>query len=278
MPTVKSPTRRLAALAGLALLVASVAAGCARSNKTPQVIYITPKPGPTDTASVPPGGTIVPIETASAPTVTSILISTSAPDKKWDVTFKKPVVTGIPDSLAGPMNDAITSQVNSYISDFTGSDLPAVVQGQSPSTLEGNFSTTYASGALLSLRFSIVTYVSGGAHPTSQAGSINLAVGTGNTIALQDLFTDPTAAAAALAPKAHDSLANQLGDSLIWDGKASSLDFFATGWVFTADGLQFNWNQAEIATSAAGRPSVVISWSDLKPLLKSDGPAASFVH
>jgi hypothetical protein len=277
MPTVTSPTRRLAALAGLALLAVSVAAGCAKSNKTPEIIYITPEPGPTDAASVPPGGTIVPIETASAPTVTSILISTSAPDKKWTVTFKKPVVTGIPDSLAGPMNDAITSQVNGYISDFTGSDLPAVAEGMGPSTLEGNFSTTYASSGLLSLRFSIVTYVSGGAHPTSQAGSINLAVDTGKTIAMQDLFSDPTAAAAALAPKAHDSLANQLGDSLIWDGKVSSLDFFATGWVFTAEGLQFNWNQGDIATSAAGRPSVTISWADLKPLLKPDGPAASFL-
>jgi hypothetical protein len=271
-------SRRPVTLAGAAIVLLLATAGCAKSNKTPEIIFITPAPGTGSPGGTLPGGSVVAIETASAPTITSILISTSDPGGKWTVTFKKPVVTGVSDSIAGPMNDAITSQVNDDISQFTGSDLPTVAKDQSPSTLEGNFATAYASGAILSLRFSIVTFVSGGAHPTSQAGSINLAVGSGRTIALQDLFADPTAAAAALAPRVHDMLANQLGDALIWDGKASSLDFFATGWVFTADGLQFNWNQGDIATEAAGRPSAVVAWSDLKALLKPDGPAASFVR
>jgi len=275
--TTRHRTRRSAAIACAALVAMLAVAGCAKSNKTPQIIYITPPPGTATPGSSLPGGTVVPIETASEATITSILISTAAPDNKWTVTFKKPVVTGVADSVAGPMNDAITAQVNSYISQFTSSDLPTVAQGDDPSTLEGDFSTAYESASILSLRFSILTNVSGAAHPTGQAGSINLAVDTGKTIALQDLFTDPTTAATSIAAKVHDSLAAQLGDSLLWDGKVPSLDFFAGAWVFTADGIQFNFSQGDVAISAAGRPSAVVSWADLKPLVKADGPAGSFV-
>lgn len=269
--------RRLAPLAGLGLIVALVASGCARSNKTPQIIYITPPPGPTGTAASGSGNTAAPVETAPAPAITEILISDAAPDGKWKVTFKKPVIGGVPDSVAGPMNDAITNQVNGYISAFTGSSLPDVVVGAAQSTLEGDFSTAYASASIVSLRFSIVTFTSGAKSSTSTAGSINLDVTTGKTIALADLFSDPDAAVSVVASKTHDYLSNLLQDSLKWDGTASSLDFFSKAWVFTADGLQFSWNQGDIATAAAGRPSAVVAWSDLASVLKPDGPAGGFI-
>ena len=203
MPTVTRTRRHRVALAGV-VLAALVSAACGSSNRTPRIVYITlPPSSPTPTAagSLPPGVTPgPPAATAASPTITSDTITSAAPDGKWKVTFKKPVIGGIADSVSGSMNDAITQKVNAYISAFTGQDLPAVAAGTGPSTLEGDYAIAYNSPSVVSLRFSVLTNVSGGAHAVGVPGSIDLVVATGKTVALGDLFSDSAKAVATRRP------------------------------------------------------------------------------
>jgi hypothetical protein len=277
MSTVTGPKRRRAG-AGLvvfALLAALAAGACAKSNVTPRVIYITPKPGPTGTP-VPSGPAPAVTPAAATPTITSLLVSSTAPDGRWKVTFKKPVIGGVSEAAAAAMNDAITKQVNDYIDAFTKSDLPAVTKTTVPSSLEGDYAISLNSPTIISLRFSVLTSVSGAAHPIGTPGSISLVAGTGKTIALVDLFSDPAAAAAKIASSTHTSLSSLLDKDLTWDGKAGSLDFFSKAWVFTPAGLEFYWPQGQLASVAAGMPSAVVPWADLKSLLKAGSPAGEF--
>src|SRR5271157_2850273 len=195
---------RRIATACAAVLVALAVAGCTGSSATPQTIYVTPPPGPTT-----PG---------PSPALNGALISSTAPDGRWTVTFNKPVVSGLSDAESATINDAITAQVNNYISSFTGQSLPALSGGNGPSTLEGDFTIALASPNLLSLRFSLLEFVSGGAHPTATPGSLNFDLSNGKTIALTDILTDPATALPVLSSKVHDLLAapTSLGSDLTW--------------------------------------------------------------
>jgi hypothetical protein len=266
--------RSIAAVGGVALIAAIAAAGCLGPGRTPRVVYITPTPGSEPTLA--PGAT--PTPAPASPTISSVVISSDAPDGRWKVIFKKPVVSGVADPAGTAINDAITTQINQYIANFTGSGLPAVANGAGPSTLEGDFSTALDSPSVLSLRFTMLAYVSGSAHPAGTPGSLTFVVATGKPVALADLFTDANAAVAILAPKSHDSLSSQLSNDLTWSGSAPSLDFFSKAWVFTPAGLEFSWPQGDLASMAAGMPSAVVSWGDLKSVVKQDSPAYQFAH
>ena len=259
------------------VLAALAATGCAGSSETPETTYITPAPAPV--TPLPSGVTPAPTATpAPPPVVGSVVIASDAPDGRWKVTFKKPVVSGVPAAAATKMNDAITARINGYISAFTGGGLPAVASGAGPSTLEGDFTVALASSTLVSLRFTVLTYVSGAAQTVGAPGSINFVEASGATINLADIFVDPTAAVATLSTKAHSALYSALGTDLTWAGPATALSFFDKAWAMTPTGLEFSWPQGDLASMASGMPSATLAWPGLKALIKPASPAGEFVR
>jgi hypothetical protein len=257
--------RKSAALAAAALAAAVIAAGCGGSSSaTPETIYVTPGPGAT------------PIVTAAPPEIGNVVISQTAPDGRWTVIFKKPVVSGISTDLATKINDAIAAKVAGYISDFTSSDLPALATGKTASTLDGNFTIAYDSLSVISLRFSILTFVSGATHSTGKAGSVTFDA-SGSAVALADLFTSSNDALSILTSKSKQALTDNLGSDLKWPSGSIALSFFEKTWTITSAGLEFTWDQGAIASDASGSPSAVVKWSDLKPVIKPKGAAGQFI-
>jgi hypothetical protein len=269
MSMVGSRRVHLGVLGIAAALMVLAAAGCGGSNATPPIIYITPKPAP---ITRNPNATPAP-----APAIDSVVIATTAPDSRWTVTFKKPVVSGIPAGTSGKIDDAIAAKVNGYISAFTSQQLPALANGAGPSTLEGDFTIALDTATIISLRFSVLTFVSGAAGPTGEAGSMSFNVASGATLNLSDLFTDPAAALPIITSKCKASLTAALGSDLKWPSGSQPLTFFDKAWAFTPAGLEFSWSQGAIASQASGTPSAVVAWADLKSVIKSDGPAAEFI-
>lgn len=280
------PSARHGSLTLVAICAALAVAACGGSGATPSASGATPTdtstssaaatatatPTATPTASPTPSPTAVPV----APIVTSVTISSSASDSRWTVSFKKPVVSGIPAAVATAMNNAIATKVNGFITDFTGSGLPPVASGDVPSTFEGNFTVALASPSLLSLRFTVVEYVTGAAHPFELVSSLNFRVPTGAAIHLADLFTGSAAALPVLRTQAHNLLLADLGVDLTWP-PTPPMSFFETCWVFTTAGLEFTWNQGDVGPMAAGAPLVAIPWASLHAVIKASGPAGEFL-
>ena len=270
----------------LAVVAALAAAGCGGSNATPAIIYITPTPAPATPTVVPtplpsgvtPAPTATPTPGPGTPAIGSVVISSDAPDSRWKVTFKKPIVSGIPNPAMTKINDAITAKVNSLISGFTGSGLPAVQTGAGPSTLEGDFTIALDSPTLISLRFTVLTFVTGAAHPIGTPASINFVVSSGDTVALTSLFNDPTAALPVLSTQAHAALSADLGSDLTWAGPATAMSFFDKAWALTPAGLEFSWAQGDLASMAAGAPSATLAWSAIKTLIKPGSAAGEFIQ
>ncbi len=101
---------------------------------------------------------------------------------------------------------------------------------------------------------------------------------SGAQIALSDIFNDANAAVPTLASQADAVLKASLGSDLTWNGSAPSLSFFDKAWAMTQKGLEFTWSQGELASQAAGMPSASLAWSNVKPLIKLEGPAGQFLH
>jgi hypothetical protein len=259
-----------------AAVAALAAGGCTGSSATPQTIYVTPTPG--TATPLPSGATPAPTAAPVTPVITSVVIDSNAPDSRWKVTFKKPVVSGLPAAADTNINDAITAKVNGYIAAFTGSSLPAVAGGDGPSTLEGDYTIALDSPTLVSLRFTLLTYVSGSAHPIGSPGSINFVVSSGATINLADIFTDPTAAVSPLSTKVHAALAISLGSDLSWAGPATSMSFFEKAWAMNPAGLEFAWPQGDLASMASGMPTATLPWASIKTIIKPTSPAGEFAH
>ena len=271
----------------LAVVAALAAAGCMGNNATPPIIYValtnapaTPTPAPTTPlpSGVTPAPTATPTPGPATPVIGSVVISSDAPDGRWKVTFKKPIVSGIPAPASTKINDAITAKVNSLITAFTGPGLPSVQSGGAPSTLEGDFTTALDSPTLLSLRFTVLTFVTGAAHPIGTPSSINFVVSSGVTIALTSLFNDPAAALPVLSTQAHASLSAALGSDLTWAGPATAMSFFDKAWALTSAGLEFSWAQGDLASMAAGTPSATLAWTAIKTLIKPGSAAGEFIH
>lgn len=262
-------------LATVAVLLAVAVAGCLGSSATPQVIYLTPPPG--SATPLPSGVTPAPTVELPTPVIDSVVVSSNAPDSRWTVTFKKPVISGIGGSAATAMNNTISDAVDGFIGAFTGSGLPAVASGDGPSTLEGDFSIALDSPTLVSLRFTMITFVTGAAHPAEAPASLNFVVSSGAKISLTDLFANPSTALSTLSPLAQTRLSSLLGSDLTWTGPASSMTFFEKGWAITPAGLEFTWAQGDIASEAAGMPSVTLTWSGIKSIILPSSPAGEFV-
>jgi hypothetical protein len=275
-------------LVGGAVLASLVLAGCFRSSATPLTIFLSPKPGSASPATTTPAATTpAPARTGSKPgskpVIGSLFVSRSAPDGSWTATINTPVIRGIPDAAAAEINDAVIAKVDSFIQAFAGSGLPAVASGGKPSTLEGDYSVALDSPTILSLRFTLTSTVSGATRPV-EPGSINFDVPSGSTIALADIFTDPTAALSTLSTQAYRALSASLGSSLTWSGKATSMTFFEKAWAMVATtsgtpaGLEFTWAQGDIAGQSAGAPSVILPWASISSIIKPGGPAGGFLH
>jgi hypothetical protein len=279
---------RPGALAALAGSMALAVAGCITVKATPEIIYVTPAPASASAALIPtPSGLLssssdAPTEAASdnvpsgTPSVLSQTVARAASDGRWTASFRKPVVGGVSDEAVAAMNASIGVRVDGYISAFEGSGLPAVNPGDGPSTFEGDFSVAYASPTVLSIRFSIETYVSGAASPNEEPGSINFNAITGASIQFVDLFTSAGDALPVLSSQSHSLLAKSLGAELDWPASVTMADF-QSAWALTAPGLELTWAQGEIAPRAAGAPTITIPWSALKSVIAGSGPAAGFV-
>ncbi len=264
----------MVAVVGIALVSLMAAAACSVNTATPETTYITPMPGPV--TPLPSG--VTPEPTLAPPTITTFLVESTALDSRWKVTFKKPVIGGVPDAVAAKMNDAITAKVNGLISSFTEGGLPAVASSDGPSTLEGAYSIALNSATIVSLRFTVITHITGSAHPVGQPGSITLLGSTGVAVGLTDLFSDQAKALSTVTSQCKSQLTKALAGDLTWDGKAPSFDFFNKAWVITPLGLEFTFAQGALASGAAGMPSATVSWSALKSVIKSTGPAGEFTQ
>jgi hypothetical protein len=244
-------------------------------------VDVTPTPGSTPTDAVAPTPTVPAPTPTPAPAVPSITITkitesgNAAGCGNWTISFEKPVVSGVP--TAATMNAAIAAKVNAFINDFKAQLSSG---GPGPCDLTGRASVTLNSDGLIGISFNESSYT-GGAHPATIAGSINLIVSSGATVSMGQLFIG-TSAPAVLSTQSRLLLTALLGPdgvdaSFIDPGTTPLMSSFDTAWAFRKEGLEVTFQQYEVAPGVEGTPTIVIPWASLKSVIDPSGPAGPLV-
>jgi len=160
-------------------------------------------------------------------------------------------------------------------------DLPAETQN---STFNAGYTFRLANPDLISVEFGEGSYERGAAHGNHITEVLNYDVKNGKKLALADLFNPKAKYLASIANYCMKELRERAKneDSMIFadsieNGAGPHLDNYRA-WAISKKGLWITFDPYQVAAYAAGPQHVLIPYSALKDIIKSDGPIASFAN
>jgi hypothetical protein len=179
-----------------------------------------------------------------------------------DATIQEKINQKLKDFLVGNNATSIDEYVKSYFKTDpeTGFNRDIICN---PSTIEKPI-----------LSFSIVNseYFFGAAHPGSYLNYINFDITTGNVISIEDLFvSNYKKELNQIAEKKFIQLFGAEG----WDFTPGNFNI-TENYLITKSGLIFTFNQYEIGPYAAGSPTFLIPYKDIKHLINENAIVKQF--
>jgi len=143
------------------------------------------------------------------------------------------------------------------------------------SSYDATYDVTYLGRNLAAVVFSISTYGAGAAHPVSGRESLVFDFAHGRQLQLADIVESPKQAVAAISQRCKEQLEAQAAkdDWQLFD----NADFAATVgemryWAPDETGVDILFDPYSVAAYAFGQHQCRLSWADLSPSLKANGP------
>jgi hypothetical protein len=161
-------------------------------------------------------------------------------------------------------------------------ELPAESMG---SDLTVGYSIALAQDDLISVVFNVGSYSAGAAHPNSYSEVVNFDLRNGKQLKLADLFRPGSKHLQSIAAYCIADLKKQgkqqggesiLDDDWIQRGAAPDTENYGS-WTMGRKGLGIIFDSYQVAAYAAGPQHVLVPYSALKQMIKTDGPLAQFV-
>jgi hypothetical protein len=198
------------------------------------------------------------------------------PDGVWYVDFLYPQFQPGTTPLGYVVNQDIASEIDTRIVAFEGG--PAAVR-QAPgkrNQLTGSYGIDMLSSDLASFT---LTWVDDTAvdHPATSVETLTYALNTGQRLNLGDIFADQPGAFAVLSEQSRIKLRQLLGnayDPTVAEAGTSPIGTNFTNWALMEAGLKITFAEFQVGDSVVGTPFVVIPWSDLRLVMRPDGPAS----
>jgi hypothetical protein len=150
------------------------------------------------------------------------------------------------------------------------------------STLDVGYEVRCATDDLISLEFSEGSYEAGAAHPNSTTTVLNYDVKNGKKITLADLFNPNSKYLSVISVYCIKDLRDQskknkdvmLDEEMMKSGASPRADNYRAC-AITKKGLWVTFDPYQVAPYAAGPQHVLVPYSALKDIIKSDGPVAA---
>lgn len=216
---------------------------------------------------------------------------------KYEIDVTYPQLTGSADPNYEKFNQTVRSLVNKKIADFkremtpSAEDEPATNSPPAPgdeslgSDINIGYTVASAKDDLISVEFTVSSYSAGAAHPNSYTEVINYDLKDGKLLKLADLFVPESKYLQTLSRYCIDALKKQAKDE--GDGGMADDEWIQKGagpeltnydnWTITKKGLGITFDPYQVGPYAAGPQYVVVPYSTLKEIIKSDGPLGQFV-
>ena len=231
-----------------------------------------------------------PIEFSSGVEIVAQRIKENNKKRKYEIDAVYPQLTGSGSPNYEKFNQTIrgmvTKKVNAFKTELAPSpDNPPPTELESlGSDLNVAYSVALAKDDLISVLLDVGSYSAGAAHPNSYSEVVNFDLKNGKALKLADLFQPGSKYLQTIAAYCITDLKKQgkqgqdsmLEDDWIQRGAAPEADNYIN-WTIGKKGLGIIFDPYQVAAYAAGPQRVLVPYSALKGLIKTDGPLAQFV-
>ncbi len=261
--------KRKAISALLALAFGTLA--CSLSQRVP----------PTATPVVPTA-TAVPMEIPLYERVrfTTVSASELSDAPKYTITAETPTLEGVDDGRVLEFNVLMQMTVNEMVDGFKADmkDQPAtpIVAG---SSFDVKYELLSPPGYIYSVKFNVMGYTDGAAHPYHFSKTVNFNLETGRAIMLDELFLPGSNYLQVFSDISKADLsARDIGfDPTFFAGADPTPENYKS-WNITADGLLITFDEYQVAAYAAGPQTVTIPYGALKDIIDPNGPLGKYIQ
>ena len=232
-----------------------------------------------------------PIEFSGGVEIVAKRIKENNKKLKYEIDAVYPQLTGSGSPNYEKFNQTMRGVVTKKVSAFrTGAapspdDPPPTELESLGSDLNVTYTVALAKDDLISVVLEVSDYEAGAAHPNSYSEVLNYDLRNGKQLKLADLFQPgskylQTISAYCIADLKKQSKQGQ--DSMLEDddwiqrGAGPDAENYSS-WAIGKKGLGITFDPYQVATYAAGPQHVLVPYSALKGLIKTDGPLAPFV-
>ncbi|MBI3173375.1 MAG: DUF3298 domain-containing protein [Chloroflexi bacterium] len=240
--------------------------------------------------TVAPVSTIPPVEQATlTPTevplyeqvrFTTVSASESNDAPKYTITTETPTLEGVDDGRVLEFNVSMQMTVNEMVNGFKDSmkDQPAtpIVAG---SSFDVKYELLSPSGYIYSVKFNVMGYTDGAAHPYHFSKTVTFNLETGKEVTLDKLFLPGSNYLQILSDISKTDLsARDIGfDPTFFTGADPTPENYKS-WNITADGLLITFDEYQVAAYAAGPQTVTIPYSALKDIIDPNGLLGKYIQ
>ena len=228
-----------------------------------------------------------PINLLSAVRVFPKTIRDNSKEKRYSIDAEYPEIQGDSrfDGFNREARGLVTRDVGAFKAaeaseeDAEDANLPSETQN---STLDVRYEIRYATDDLISIEFTEGSYSRGAAHGNSLTTVLNYDVKNNRKLALSDLFSAKNYLSVLanycmkdLRDRAKNDSDSMISEEMMQSGASPHADNYRAV-AITKKGLWVTFDPYQVAAYAAGPQYVLVPYSALKEIVKSDGPIGQF--
>jgi hypothetical protein len=239
---------------------------------------------PTATPVPPPTAEPTPIPSPTPIDLTVVLSSHESEvhdnEMMMDIFLYQPVMDQ-PESKAGGFNQTVETLVQTNINSFTDivtdnmDDQAALSETFAFNSLYLEYYPTNTEHGIVSIHFTVSTYIMGAAHPFSYSSTLSYDLAQEKTLQLEELFLPGSDYLDVLSTQSIQIISEN--GYMDWPEGAAPTSENYRNWNVTPDGILISFDPYQIAPGAVGPQQALVPYSALQPMIDPAGPLASFL-
>ncbi len=260
----------------LGLVLGTVLASMLACGGTPTALPATA------TASVPPTETNLPKQTPvplyQLVTLVSVPTQETGTTPAYALDAQIPALQGSDDSRVTNFNNEMIQLRQEEIARFK--DNVRVTQpllGSSGSFFDQSYTLLSPPGDLLSVKFEIMIYIDGAAHPGTHSRTVTYDMQAGADVRLEQFFRPGSNYLEMIANYCIAQLETRDIGFEASSGGAQPVPENYGSWNITPDGLLITFDEYQVAAYAAGPQEVVVPYAELQSVIDPNGPLKAFM-
>jgi hypothetical protein len=232
-----------------------------------------------------------PIEFSSGVEIVARQIKENNKKLKYEIDVQYPQLSGSGSPNYEKFNQTVRGLVTKKVAGFKAEmapspdDPPPTELESLGSDLSVAYTVALARDDLISILLDVGSYSAGAAHPNSYSETVNFDLRNGKLLKLADLFQPGSKYLQTIAAYSINDLKKQgkqkgeesmLDDDWVERGATPNAENYGS-WTIGKKGLAITFDAYQVAAYAAGPQHVLVPYSALKDIIRTDGPIAQFV-